>query len=286
MRLVLRRFSVATSFSTVGLLLAAVFLGACDGGTGDQPSKPAANELGSCGHLATTIGPATWVDPNDNLSASCKGIPPDRTVCLSGMSVVAIDHFDETGDGKSSGNYYVEDTSSDPPPYAGMTIFRPSFSPPDLRLAEGDVVDFLGTYTEFSGPNSFKFSNCRTLPELSGALTFRFDNNLPLTPKVIPIEDLKTYETGRPHIGTLVKLVNVQLDPDGASSSSGRYTSGLEVGAIANVADVPQVTNELFDMKTQGPPMPGGATFKSITGVVTYFASFHISPRSAADFEL
>jgi hypothetical protein len=286
MRLVLRRFSVATSFSTGGLFLAAALLVACDGGVGDQPSKPVANELGGCGRLAKTVGPATWLDPKDTLSVSCAAIPPDRTVCLSGLSIVAIDTFDETGDGKSSGNYYVEDTSSDPPPYAGITIFRPSFSPPDLRLAEGDVVDFLGTYQEFGGPATFKFSNCRTLPELSGALSFRFDNNAPLTPKVIPIEDLKTYEAGRPHIGTLVKLINVQLDADGASTSSGRYTSGLEVGAIANVADVPQVTNELFDMATQGPPMPGGATFKSITGVVTYFASFHIAPRSAADFEL
>jgi hypothetical protein len=282
----LRRFLVATPFSTGGLLLAAVFLGACGGGDGDQPSKPLANELGACGRLAKTIGPATWLDPADSMSAGCSMLPPARSVCLSGLSIVAIDDFDETGDGKSSGNYYVEDTSADPPPYAGVTIFRPSFSPPDLRLAEGDVVDFLGSYTEFNGPSTFKFGYCRTLPELSGALTFRFDNNLPLTPKVIPLADLKSYETGRPHLGTLVKLVNAQLDATGASNSNGRYTSGLEVGSIMNVADVPRVTNELFDLQTKGPPMPAGAVFKSITGVVTYFGGFHISPRSAADFEL
>jgi hypothetical protein len=39
-------------------------------------------------------------------------------------------------------------------------------------------------------------------------------------------------------------------------------------------------------MQTLGPPMPAGATFKSITGVVTYFGGFHIAPRSAADFEI
>ena len=76
------------------------------------------------------------------------------------------------------------------------------------------------------------------------------------------------------------------VDASGATSSGGRYASGLEVGSIANVADVPHVTNELFDMKTLGPPMPKGAVFKSITGVVTYFGGFHIAPRSAADFEL
>ena len=87
-------------------------------------------------------------------------------------------------------------------------------------------------------------------------------------------------------MGTLVKLVNVQLDAGRRQQQQRPLHRRLEVGAIPNVADVPQVTNELFDMQTQGPPMPGGATFKSITGVVTYFASFHIAPRSAADFEL
>lgn len=282
----MRLFSVAHPFSTGGLLLAAVFLGACGGGEGDQPTKPLANELGGCGRLAKTIKPATWVDPADSLSKHCSAIPRDRTVCLSGLTVVAIDTFDETGDGKSSGNYYVADTSDDPLPYSGVTLYRPSFSPPDLRLAEGDVVDFLGTFMEFNGPSTFQFGYCRTLPELSGALTFRFDNNQPLTPKVIPIEELKSYESGRPHLGTLVKVVDVQLNSDGASASGGRYSSKLAVGAISDVADIPTVTNELFDMEGLGPKMPPNAKFKSITGVVTYFGGFHISPRSAADFEL
>lgn len=282
----MRLFSVAHPFSTGGLLLAAVFLGACDGGDGDQPTKPLANALGGCGRLSKTIKPATWLEPDDAMSTECSAIPRDRTVCLSGLTVVAIDTFDETGDGKSSGNFYVQDTSDDPLPYSGVTLYRPSFSPPDLRLAEGDVVDFLGTYMEFNGPSTFKFGYCRTLPELSGALTFRFDNNQPLTPKEIPIEDLKSYETGRPHLGTLVKLVNVQLGSEGPSGSSGRYSAKLEVGSIKDVADVPTVTNELYDLKGVGPVLAKSGVFKSITGVVTYFGGFHISPRSAADFEL
>lgn len=286
----MRRFLLATPFSTGGLLFAALFLGACgSGGEGDQPSKPTANMLGSCGRLVKTIGPATWLEPEKE-STECAAIPPDRHVCLSGLTVVAIDRFDETGDGKSSGNYFVEDTSATPPPFAGVMVYRPSFSPPDLRLNPGDVVDFLGSLMEFRGPRSSSasgFGFCRTLPELSGALSFRFDNTLALPPKVIPIADLKSYETGRPYLGMLVKILEPQLNPEGASlSSSGRYTAALDVGAIADVADVPYVTNELFDMQAEGPPMPGGAAFKSITGIVTYFYGFHVAPRSAADFEL
>ena len=283
----MRLFPFATPSKAAGLILAALSLGACSGGAGDQPSKPDADPLGSCGRLSATLGEATWLEPDNALSDGCAALPTDRKVCLSGLTVVAIDAFDETGDGKSSGNYYVEDTSADPPPYAGVTIYRPSFSPPDLRLAEGDVVDFLGSYTEFNGPASFRFGYCRTLPELSGALKFRFDNNLEVPAKEIPLLDLTSYATGRSHIGTLVKVLGPQLSQDGPKSgSTGRYTSTFEVGAIANVADVPQLTNELFDLKAEGPPLAKSMTFKSVTGIVTYFGGFHISPRSAADLEL
>ena len=284
----MRLFLLPTSLSTGGLLLAALFLGACDGGQGDRPSTSDGDELGSCGRLAKTIGPATWLEP-DKAPKVCAGRPPDRTVCLSGLTVVAIDRFDEIGDGSTRGNYYLEDTSDDPPPFAGVLIYRPAFSPPDLRLVEGDVVDFFGSLQEFGGPTSTSptgFNYCRTLPELGGALTFRFDNHFAQPPKVIPIEELKSYETGRPYLGMLVKLLNPQLNPDGGKDSKGRYTAAFNVGAIADVADVPQVSNELYDIQAEGPPLVGNTKFKSITGIVTYFFGFRIAPRSAADIEL
>ncbi|MFO0757653.1 MAG: hypothetical protein U0359_14245 [Byssovorax sp.] len=277
------------------LLLATAFaavLPACGGGQGDQPSKPAADEFGTCARLAGTIGEASWEKLDDAMSTSCK-LPPDRSVCISGVTIVAIDRFDETKDGKSSGNFYIEDgaTADDPADFSGVTVFRPSFSPPDLRLAEGDVADFTGTYQEFGGPSTFVFPYCRTLPELSGTMSFRFDNNLPLVPHNIKSDDLKSYVSARKHIGTLVRVEGLTLAAAGKfDSSKHRWTAAIAVSGSIEQTDQPSVSNELFDIDAAitaktAPPFNAGTTFKAITGVITYFGGFHLAPRSPADIE-
>jgi hypothetical protein len=267
---------------TAGALALAALTGACSGGGGgDLPTKPLANAYGACSRLAQILGPADWQDPKDEMSSHCAP-PLDSPVCISGVTVVAIDRFDETSKG-AVGNYYVEDTEKDAD-YSGVTVFAPAFSPPDLRLAEGDVVDIVGNSTEFLGPSAGKFGQCRTLPELSGTLSFRFDGNQPLAPKVIPVTDLKTYDTARKHLGKLVRIENVKLAGAGVNSG-GRFTADLDVGGGIPVADVPRISNELFDIEHQGPALVEGRTFSSITGVITYFYGFKIAPRSADDFE-
>src|SRR5262245_21336142 len=155
--------------------LTAACTGTAGGGSGDEQRKPQADEFGTCSRLDQVGGPAPWVNSNDQFSMNCPQIAA-RKVCISGVTVVAIDNFDETGKG-AVGNYWVEDTKA-PGDYSGYTVFAPSFSPPDLRLAEGDVVDILGSATEFPGPSSAGlFPYCRTLPELSGTLSYRFDGN-------------------------------------------------------------------------------------------------------------
>jgi hypothetical protein len=50
--------------------------------------------------------------------------------------------------------------------------------------------------------------------------------------------------------------------------------------------DQVKLSNELFDLKNEGPPLATGTEFAAVTGVLTYFYGFKIAPRSAADFEL
>lgn len=265
------------------LALATVTAGCgSDGGGGDPPTKPAATEFGSCSRLADVIGPASaWLDPLNTMSDGCSKVPPDERVCVSGATLIAIDRFDETGR-NAVGNYYVEDTEEDAD-YSGVTVFAPAFSPPDLRLAEGDVIDMIGLRTEFIGPTVGRFGGCRTLPELTGTLSFRFDGNRPFPPKVIPVSELKSYDSARKHLGKLVTIENVKLSSDG-TNSGGRFTAELDVGGGVDAADVPKISNELFDVENKGPPLRTDGTFSSITGVVTYFYGFKIAPRSAADF--
>lgn len=253
------------------------------GGTGDPPSIPPADVCGAGLRMSDIVGPAPWVKPTDLMSNTCT-YPIARGVGLSGLRLVAIDHFDETGDG-STGNYYAQDACATVAPYQGMTIYAPSFSPPDLRLFSGDVVDLLGNLTEFPGPTSSPFPYCRTLPEIGGTLTFRFELGPDLTPHTIPLTDLKSYDTARQWLGMLVKVENISIAGK-PYDSKGRYCGAINVGGGIPQSDVPQVCNELFDIKNLGPPIVDGTSFKSVTGVVTYFYGFKVSPRSADDFEI
>ena len=306
-----------SSLVAAALFLPLAFVLGCtgtgDGGKGDPLHSPHADKLGDGAKLADVLGPATWLDPDDTDSASCSS-PAATSVYVTGVTVVAVDRFDETGNGQR-GNFYVEDTSVEPVEYSGATVFAPSFSPPDLRLAEGDVADVNGALQEFLGPSSGKFGSCKTLPELSGTLSFRLENGT-RTPKAIKLDELKSYETARKWLGMLVKLeplegantLVVTSDPSmgcqkggGACVASGdccstscvdkvcssmRYQANLDVGAGVKQSDVPKISNELYDIEVEGPALVMGAQFKSITGIVTYFYGFHIAPRSKDDFEL
>lgn len=253
------------------------------GGTGDPPSKPLADPCGAGTRLSDIVGPPSWVNPADDESKACV-YPLDKPVHLSGLRVIAVDRFDETGDGQT-GNYYAQDACAPIGPYQGMTVYAPSFSPPDLRLSPGDVVDLLGNLQEFPGPSSGPFPFCRTLPEVGGTLTFRFELGPNLTAHTIPLTDLRTYETARQWLGMLVKVDNIKIAGK-PYDSKGRYSASIDVGGGLPASDVPGISNELFDLKNLGPPLADGVSFKSVTGIITYFYGFKIAPRSADDFKI
>jgi hypothetical protein len=217
------------------------------------------------------------------MAAAHCNLPPNEAVIVSGVTVVAIDKFDETHDGKSAGDIYVEDTQCDGMPYSGMEVFNAGFSPPGLRLAEGDVVDMNGIHEEFVGPSSGNFNDCYTLPEFTGTIVFRFDSIGVPKPVTITNQDIVGYDNARRYLGMLVTLNDVTLGAAGTDPGSGRYTAPMVVGATT-VSDTPLIDNELYDLEHEGPPLTAGAKFKSVTGILTYFYEFHISPRSPADF--
>ncbi|WP_437563760.1 hypothetical protein [Sorangium sp. So ce542] len=263
---------------------AAPLLAACGGGNGDAPSIPLADERGSGARIADLVGEAAWfnADPKAQDSEDCEGVPADRRVHVTGATLVAIDRFDETGEG-AHGNHYVQDSADEPVPYSGMTVFQPAFSPPDLRLFPGDVVDLLGVLTEFRGPSSGRFRGCRTLPEIGGTMSFRFEDR-PATPIRVPLRALTSYATARGYLGMLVRVEGVTTVGDPARSG-GRYTARINVGAGVPADDVPSLSNELYDLEAEGPPLADGAAFGSVTGVLTYFYGFKIAPRCPADFQ-
>ena len=93
--------------------------------------------------------------------------------------------------GKSRGTVYLQDFESTEP-YSGISLFQPSYSPSNLRLGPGDVVDLTGTYEENnSKPVQFpanEFLIQVTKPQVS----FRYEFNPP-TPRDL-IESLRSVE--------------------------------------------------------------------------------------------
>jgi hypothetical protein len=244
-------------------------------------------------------------------SVGC-AIPQPKNQQLSGQVVVAVDSYDETGAG-ATGTVYIQDVipdGSDPPPYSGLEVFSPSYTPPDLRVFTGDVVDSFGQLEEFLGPSTSPFPECRTLPEFAADVSLRFETFTPPKPLTIVKSGMQTdytrfdpirgYANARQWLGMLVTMNDVYLDVPSCSNSSaplqctdcahcpvGRWSSTINIGGGITAYDSFSVDNELFDMNGKGPPIPAAAThFTSITGIVTYFYGFHIAPRSVDDIQM
>jgi hypothetical protein len=269
-----------SSLVAIGILTA--LLAGCGGGgtPGDPPATPLANVCGSGRRISSTLGgffgPAPWFEMQNQGSNNCP-YPLAQSVYATCLTVTAIDRWDETGNG-AVGTVYVQDTVSPTPQYAALSLFDPSFSPPDLRVLPGDVLDVTGDYEEFVGPSSGAFPECQTLPQIGGSALFRYDGKLPAPVEINPA-DLNSYDNARKYLNMLVSVKNVTILADGAVSS-GRYSATVTIpnGSVWAISD------ELFDVPSNI-TLHAGDTFDSVTGIVTYFYSFHLAPRSLADFK-
>jgi hypothetical protein len=282
-----------SSLSAPALFCLGFALLACGGAGGDDPSTPDPSLYGNGLAISDIVGEATWLTgPEDpGCEAPSEPVPADIDgIFVSGVTIGAIDRFDETGEGQL-GNIYVQDSTPDPEPYSGITVFGAGFSPPDLRVAESDVVDLLGSKSEFRGPATFPFDFCRTLPEITGTMSFRFDGSTPLQPKTVPLDDLTSYETARQWIGMLIRVDEITVgepvaDPDECIEDKCRYTVPIAVGGGITFDNIPYISNELYNLRGEGPTLVDQQKLRSVTGVLTYFYGFRIAPRSRDDFEL
>lgn len=272
----------------MGGLVATATSGCDPGVVGDPRAEPRSDKYGTGSRIAELMAPRAdlpWLEPGDPDSADCPGVPRDVDVDVTGIAITAEDLFDETGGG-AVGNLWGQDSTSGaaPLPHSGMTFFAPGFSPPDLRVVPGDVLDLFGVLLEFEGPASSKFGFCRTLPEMTGAMSFRFEGG-EVAPARPALADLATYEGMRPWLGMLVTFENVVVTGPPFLAGSGRYAIPiLAEDAVPEGEDGPTITNELMDLESVlGVDTPVGTVIAELTGVLTYFYSPHVAPRSAAD---
>lgn len=259
-----------------------ILCASCGSETGDQPKPPSAPPPAGKDQRISEIR-----NPESPLKA-----PHEGTVAVSGAVVIAVDRYDETRDGKSTGTIYVSDLGSQEP-YSGISLFNPSFIPGNLRVGEGDALDLRGTYQE-NQDIPIKFAPGAFLVQLSNAIgTFRFDASVP--PPVekdggrdLTVQDFASYETGRKWLNMLVTLKNVTIEGD-KFESRGRVSYDLlprDPEGSNRCEDPfpkpPTLVNELSEL----PELTKGQVITSVTGVVTFFCNLHIAPRSAKDIVL
>jgi hypothetical protein len=286
------RALASTTFAlcAVPFLVSLVSVG-CTTPEQDRPADAGApSPLGS-GYRLRQITPPKAGDMAD-------GIPPNplhpvqnQIVNVTGVSVVTVDTFDETMNGKSIGSLYIEDVGAwvgadggapgTAAAFAGIECYSTSYQPASLKVSPGDVIDLNGEYQDYLGPSGSTFTASQVLPELAKpTAVFRFEYNAP-SPVVIDVNDLNVtdqahYDKGARWLGMLVQVNNVSVTSPPTESS-------LRVSAplTADTLNGASIDNELYDLKVTD--YPTGTTFTSIVGVVTYFYDFHIAPRSAAD---
>jgi hypothetical protein len=211
---------------------------------------------------------------------------PNTTVNVTSVDVSFIDTYDETHDGKSIGTVYIQDVGSSAP-YSGLSLYESSFVPADLRLLPGDVIDVDGPYDESSSVGSAVFPTGHTLPQFNKPVsTFRYAFTSP-TPTVVSLDDLDMHADGSNYLPgrkweNMLVTVNDVVIAGGETDSTGlriSYLMGDPDGSIDLNACA--ISNELYPLGKND--FPAGTHFTSVTGIVTWFYTYQIAPRSAAD---
>ena len=274
------RFAPAKLFALAGLACA-IGAAACSARDGGDPhSDPGVPPVGGKDMRIRDVG-----DPTRPEHASYVASSP----AVSGVIVTAVDTYDETADGKGTGTIYVQDIGPGLP-YSGISLFATTFSPGNLRVSVGDVLDLKGTYQEATnrGPTAM-FPPGAVQAQIAFAVaSFRYETAVP-RPLDITLADLNDFEKGRQWIGQLVRVKDLTIPRDPYTASSGRVsvdigTLPLASGCNAAFPKPAQLVNDLTDLT--GYNLHAGSTIRSVVGVVGFFCSIHLAPRSAADIQL
>ena len=231
-----------------------------------------------------------------------------NTQTITNAVVTWLDKFDETRDGKSAGTLYIRDVGPNHV-YGGIGIYEPNFVPASLDPLPGDVLDFAGPYQEANSIGSAVFNPHTFLPQLYkpvGTFRYEFAADFPTTwttPQTVQLSDLNensgtngattdgNFAHARQYMQMLVTVNDVYVSKGSSASGGQGFRVTYPLGTCADVTSKTcfptsgaQISNELFDL--QSTDYQAGAHFASVTGIVTWFYSFHIAPRTKADLVL
>lgn len=272
------------ALSLAGLVAA---LGACGDEFGprvcDEPSR-------ACDRPAQSATQTTL----RAIRARAPAYPVGRPVDVRAVHVLAIDTYDEPYSNGSTGDTWVAEITPAgdsanrfaPCPLlpggrermCGISLFSASLSPVGYQPFDGDLVDLSGgAYEEFvcatcgirTTGRASPFPDGRYLPQISRGTARAAGSAPPLTPIPVTIDELVAHN--QELIGTLVVLedVTAMSAPD-ARFGEIRLTAGSNALTLTQaLVRIPNVTS--------------GTHWDRVVGIVHYFYSPKLIPRSMAD---
>jgi hypothetical protein len=259
----------------------------------DPPAPYTANPLGNGQRISDVQNPGASTSDYTQAINNANGV----NVFLSSVVVTWIDDYDETRDGKSKGTVYVQDVGSEAP-YAGISIYQPNYIPASLLPVPGDVLDISGPYQELKNIGTAIFGSQNniplTLPQLAKPVgTYRYDARSEWAasgggwPDAATIQlsdiDQTNYLKGRQWEGMLVTVKDITVAAGTPDSTGNRITYPMGQADASIDPNAAAISNELCAIgKDDYPP---GTHFSSVTGIVTWFYSYHIAPRTKDDLK-
>ena len=206
----------------------------------------------------------------------------DATMIARGVVVVAVDTYDETADGKGVGDVFVQDPvqpGAKGTPYSALRLYRPSKTPPDLALVPGQWVDVKGPFAVFTGPpGSTPFDAGMFSSQIAnGSMTLVGEGAEP-APVDLTWDEIKDPKKALPYFSRLVRMKDVPvMDVFSVTRPEAPIYSADKNGL--------KLTSKFFAVHSMA-GVTKGKTLKSVVGILDYFYTPKLCPRSTADIQL
>jgi len=207
----------------------------------------------------------------------------DTQVRITNLLVTAVDRFDEDGEGRT-GTIFVQEVGGGP--FSGIQMFRPTIQPASEYLLPGDVVEVEGTYVEFElgqiNPDGAD-PRGRTVSQITDGIARKTGEWISPEPTLVEdSNDVQVDPAAEEWEGVFVELRDVEAltPPDSRGAFFVQGDADCEMTRDAETCA--QVDDDNYAI----PDAAAGMRLSRVAGVVTYFYTYKVLPRSPLDVEV
>lgn len=204
----------------------------------------------------------------------------DTNVRALDLMVTGVDRFDEDGAGRT-GTIFVQEIAGGP--YSGIQMYRPTIQPAGEYLLPGDVVEVEGKYVEFEygqiSPDDAD-PRGRTISQITDGVVRKTGEWISPEPTVVDdSNDVQVDPAAEQWEGVLVEIGGVEAltVPDSRGAFFVQGDGPCETTRDAETCA--QVDDDNYAI----PDVAVGTRLSRVAGIMTYFYTYKLLPRSALD---